>query len=442
MADTSRTGCSPLFATVVFMNDTNEPCHTFRVPITETTSVRRLAKDALQRLFYSVRSANKDTQPTDFAVKEIRVGEHMAEIFPQDVVIQMVAVRDEKIFMKLGGKATLTHNNSGVSVSGGSSANVDTHTASASNFSGMQASSLAGSHSVGHALSSSSASPPHAVVLQPSPPSVVNQAVSTSLLVSERSMDLTSSCTSRCVVGPQHQQKQECCPPTLKACTVPAAVRSRSPERERSTSPPPVAASAARGARKPPVDTPQTTADTRKQRLLPRTSPKRRGVRDGEQVTPEAARVIDTENLTSRQAAKLLEKKSGDSHLGWAPGSMSYFPSNYLSNPDDIRKRLAARPAVTKVSRDVFGSISDNDDEGRASRINFDRPPCIDVDAQPPSAPPAGSAAAEERPKGWGTEALQYFHRSYASDPNKAKLTVEEMNEPRKSRRRLDVKYS
>jgi hypothetical protein len=419
MTEPSRAAIiAPLFATVTFTNDLDEPVHTFRVPLSESTTVRRLAKDALQRLYHSTRSTtNKDAQPSDFLVREVRVGEHKAEIFAQDLVLHVVAVREEKIFMKLGNKT----------LSSGLDGSASTAAAQPSVVAPPQPSSVP----------LSSVSPP-----QPC-------ATSGGLLESERSMDLTTASFSSKWAAEtaaqkskhgyaQQQQAQRLeAPPTVKSSTA-VFVRSPSPARVET---PRIAASSPHpsvpGHKKPADATIIRTAAKKVDSI--KTSPKKPHRLAGEQVTPEAARVINTENLTARQAAKLKEKKNSDSTLQWGSSAFSLFPTNYYSNPDDARKahrrEAAARPTVSAVAREVFGSVSDDDADERA-KIVFDAPIDVtDVDATP-------SATTEERPEGWGSEALKYFPPTYASDPKKAKLTEEEMNEPRRTRRRVEVNYT
>lgn len=456
MTDSSRAAvpAAPLFATVVFTNESDETVHTCRVPLSENTTVRRLAKDALQRLYHSTRNTNKEAQPSDFVVSMVQVGEPKAEIFGHDLVAQVVSVREEKVFMKLGNKALACTSG----VEGGSSSTVNSTAAAASSLSSATplAPSVAAAPLPTLSANTTSISPV-AVSISPQLDSHQHHGgggASMPLLESERSMDLTSTVpsTSRqlrpagsmmepataassfaaphcSIQDPPHYRKLQA-PPTMRS-TAATFVRSPSPARVET---PKVASSPSRAgnaARKKPVDSPAVQTVSKKLAVaVPRTSPKKNRL-DGEQTTPEAFRVVNTENLTAREAARLKQKKSSDSNLGWGSDALANFPSNYLSNPDDVKKRLSARTAGSAVAREVFGSVSDDDRDDRA-KIVFDSP--IDVDALSP--------IEAERPKGWGAEATRFFPATYASDPTKAKLSEAEMNEPRRSRRRTEIKYT
>ena len=406
----------PLFATVEFTNESDEPVHTFRVPLSDSTTVRRLAKDALQRLFQSVRSSsNKDAQPCDFFVREIRVGEFKAEIFAQDLVMQVVSVKEEKIFMKVCNKAFAS-----------APETAPAHTA-------PPAPSNSASNSV---IAVQSRSPP----------------LGATLLESERSMDLTT-------LDHQSNKQQQ---PHAQA----PAMRNSSSHFVRSQSPPrvenavsyapstgtheglPKATPAPATHQRCAKDQDNVTPATRvprvvksKEKLLPKTSPKKQ-LREGEQTTPEAARVLDTENLTSRQLSRLIEQKKKEGPLGWGESAHLNFPTNYLSNPDDVKKRLASRPTVTSVANQALGNSSDDEVDDRSGivfRSLFDNSYAsasanvIDVDAtsQTPDA---------DRPKGWGADASKFFDpKTWVDDPRKAKFTAEELNEPVRARRRIEL---
>ncbi|KPA83471.1 hypothetical protein ABB37_03089 [Leptomonas pyrrhocoris] len=104
-ATSSAMVSEPQFATVTFVGEDNVPGSTFRVPLCSTTSVSRLAKDAMKRLVLSRPSEDRHRQFPAIVVTEVYVGgtgtQPKAEVFAQDVVLQVVRVREEIIYMKL-----------------------------------------------------------------------------------------------------------------------------------------------------------------------------------------------------------------------------------------------------------------------------------------------------------------------------------------------------
>lgn len=92
----------PLFATVCFVCENGGVEHqTFRVPIDPQTTVKHLAKSAMWRL----QQLQKVSQ---FGIREILVGagsNDSVKLFIHDVVVQVVNVREEKVFLVLRDKA-------------------------------------------------------------------------------------------------------------------------------------------------------------------------------------------------------------------------------------------------------------------------------------------------------------------------------------------------
>ncbi|RNF21343.1 uncharacterized protein Tco025E_03524 [Trypanosoma conorhini] len=92
----------PQFATVsLLLADAVEG--TFRVPITDDTTVRRLAKDAMRRLLARYSAGRQVIQREKISVTEVFVksGSNRAEIFAQDLVNQVVLIKEEVLYMRL-----------------------------------------------------------------------------------------------------------------------------------------------------------------------------------------------------------------------------------------------------------------------------------------------------------------------------------------------------
>ncbi|RNF22180.1 hypothetical protein TcG_02280 [Trypanosoma cruzi] len=92
----------PQFATVsLLLGDAVEG--TFRVPITDETTVRRLAKDAMHRLIARSNTGRHVIPRDKISVSEVFVksGTDKAEIFAQDLVNQVVLVKEEVLYMRL-----------------------------------------------------------------------------------------------------------------------------------------------------------------------------------------------------------------------------------------------------------------------------------------------------------------------------------------------------
>ncbi|KAH8613860.1 hypothetical protein ERJ75_000724000 [Trypanosoma vivax] len=96
----------PLFATVsLLLGDVLEM--TLRVPITDETTVRLLAKETMQRLLARQRNkilrngqcfSRETIAVTDVFVND---GSNKAEVFAQDLVTQVIRVKDEVVYMHL-----------------------------------------------------------------------------------------------------------------------------------------------------------------------------------------------------------------------------------------------------------------------------------------------------------------------------------------------------
>ncbi|RNF12266.1 hypothetical protein TraAM80_00414 [Trypanosoma rangeli] len=92
----------PQFATVsLLLGDAVEG--TFRVPITDETTVRRLAKDAMRRLLARYSAGRHVFQQDRISVTEVfvKTGSNRAEIFAQDLVNQVVLIKEEVLYMRL-----------------------------------------------------------------------------------------------------------------------------------------------------------------------------------------------------------------------------------------------------------------------------------------------------------------------------------------------------
>ncbi|EKF37859.1 hypothetical protein MOQ_001937 [Trypanosoma cruzi marinkellei] len=98
----------PQFATVsLLLGDAVEG--TFRVPITDETTVRRLAKDAMHRLIARSNTARHVIPRDKISVSEVFVksGTDKVEIFAQDLVNQVVLVKEEVLYMRLRVRETV-----------------------------------------------------------------------------------------------------------------------------------------------------------------------------------------------------------------------------------------------------------------------------------------------------------------------------------------------
>ncbi|ORC90892.1 uncharacterized protein TM35_000073160, partial [Trypanosoma theileri] len=105
----------PQFATVSLLIS-EDVAGTFRVPITEETTVRRLAKDAMQRLLTRRSDGQYTFTRENISVTEVFVncGSHKAEVFAQDLVTHVVRVKEEVVHMRLRlkeGRPTTTTTN-------------------------------------------------------------------------------------------------------------------------------------------------------------------------------------------------------------------------------------------------------------------------------------------------------------------------------------------
>lgn len=403
----------PLFATVTFIGEDNTQGGTFRVPISASTTVRRLAKDAMQRLVLSRRNLDACSNTPAIVVTEVYVGgtgaQPKAEVFAQDCVTQVVLVKEEVIYMRLKGMSTF-------------------------------------------AAPSRLASPPP-------PPQQTNGSSATraaAAACSDYAAQPTAAATASSLLKESATSTNE----------AESAIEAKRSAPQTSASPPAAAKSAATHAtiQKAIGDGAATAAAPAPAELL---APKRRlgWGPEAYELFPEnymstpgkRPRTVRSEKkTTSAQAAKCSKAESNTAavastkagwgeessdkqalahkHLGWGPEASKLFADNYVSSPEKLARlqrsqrrvmkasvesaAAAGAAALTKpalkapVSRTLQYPTADTEEV--RTTVGHAVDDAIVVDEASPTV---------ELPKGWGRESLKFFDpNTYCDDPAKARL--------------------
>nr|CCM17730.1 hypothetical protein, conserved [Leishmania guyanensis] len=411
-ASSAAASTEPLFATVTFIAEDNAHGNTFRVPIGASTTVRRLAKDAMQRLVLSRRNLKGCSDMSAIVVTEVFVGgtgtQPKAEVFAQDCVTQVVLVKEEVVYMRLKAMNTSAaptqlsspppppHQTGESSTACGgivacSNPPTTPPTAAAPLFPKEAAPSKDGSESTTVTHS--------ALKTTVLPPAAVKQATT-----QKSTSDGTAAAAVPSTVEPVVPKAEA---PTHRLGWGPEAYgllpdkhMSAPGKRPRTVQPEPST----------------TTAQTEKWSKTELST-----------ITVATTRMRDGEELLGKQA---LEAK----RLGWGPEASKHFADNYVSSPDKIaRLQRAQRQAVktseksaapaptarlTKpvlkapVSRALQFPMA-NAEESRTT-VGHTVDDAISVDETSPTV---------ELPKGWGRESLKFFDpNTYCDDPTKARL--------------------
>ncbi|KAG5472555.1 hypothetical protein LSCM1_03959 [Leishmania martiniquensis] len=393
IASSAAVSTEPLFATVTFVGEDNVQGSTFRVPISPATTVRRLAKDAMQRLVMSRRNLDGCSEAPAIVVTEVYVGgigaQPKAEVFAQDCVTQVILVKEEVVFMRL--KAMNT---------------------------------------------------PAPLSRYTSPPPSVQQVTEPSTCCN------AAACSDHAVLPPASSSA----PPSLKETVTPkdgaetaAASKCSGPKTAAKHA---TAQKLTSGGAAAPPPNRRLGWGPEAYELFPdnytSTPGKRpRTVRSGNKTTAAPAeKWCKTESSTaasSRIAVEGKEASLGKSapegkRLGWGPEASKHFPENYVSSPEKLPRLQRAQKQGANASANSAVSAPDaaltksalkasvsralqypttEAEEGR-STVGHAVDNAIIVDEASPRV---------ELPKGWGRESLKFFDpNTYCDDPTKARL--------------------
>ncbi|GET90945.1 hypothetical protein, conserved [Leishmania tarentolae] len=407
----------PLFATVMFIGEDSTQGNTLRVPISTSTTVRRLAKDAMQRLVLSRRNVEGCINTPALVVTEVYVGgtgaQPKAEVFAQDCVTQVVLVKEEVIYMRLRGMSMLSAPSQHASLPPPP----------------QQTNGFSATCGAIAACSDHDAQP-------------TVSAASPSLKESSKWKNEAESATEvKCSSPKTSAPLQE----EAKA----AATHAMSQKRPRTG-----AAVAAASTMSEPLVTKADEAPRRRlgwgpeaYELFPdnymSTPGKRpRTVRSEKKPTAQTAKCFKTESSSATVAstkAGCVEESSdkqapADKHLGWGPEASKLFADNYVSSPEKLARlqrskrrathasmeraapARAAAPTKSAPKAPVCRALqypTVDTEEGRTT-VGHVVDDAIVVDETSPTV---------ELPKGWGRESLKFFDpNTYCDDPAKARL--------------------
>ncbi|KAG5498836.1 hypothetical protein JKF63_03125 [Porcisia hertigi] len=408
----------PLFATVTFVGEDNRKGSTFRVPISASTTVRRLAKDAMQRLVLSRRSLDGCSKTPAIVVTEVFVGgtgaQPKAEVFAQDCVMQVVLVKDEIVYMRVKGISM------SVALPRRSSPPAESRQSCESPAAGGV---IAARSDHGAPLTASTAAPSlleEAVPLRDGamlPTTLSCPAPGTAALVSAAARSLEE----RAAVQKSRSDDANAAVSPIGA--EPPAPNAESRRLRRGWGP---------GAYELFPENYVSSPGKRPRAIKPRkktTTVPADKLRRTEPSTTAAAGTRGREEVVSLDRQTLQDKR-----LGWGPEASKHFPDNYVSSPQKLarhqraqrqcastsaRNTLPALPAaLTKpapkepVSR-VLQYPTAEGKEGRTT-VGHAVEDAIVVDEASPTV---------ELPKGWGKESIKFFDpNTYCDDPAKARL--------------------
>ncbi|KAG5473329.1 hypothetical protein CUR178_03249 [Leishmania enriettii] len=410
MTSSAAVSTEPLFATVTFVGEDNVQGNTFRVPISPATTVRRLAKDAMQRLVMSRRNLGGCSEAPAIVVTEVYVGgtgaQPKAEVFAQDCVTQVVVVKEEVVFMRfkaMSTSATLSRLDSPPpppQQASGPSATSCT-TAACSDRAAPPTASAAAQVALKETTPSKDGTEPAVEVKCSAPPAAAAEAKPTAKHATTQKLKCDGAATA----------------------AAPAETEPLAPNRRLGWGP------EAYGL------FPENYTSTPGKR--PRT------VRSGKTVAAAQAEKRSRTDLCTaavpRANVKGVEEPSGkrtlaDRRPGWGPEASKHFPDNYVSSPEKLARlqrvqrqcvnasakstvatlvAAATRPALkTSVSRTLQYPTAETE-EGRTTVGHAVDDPIVVGEMSPRT----------ELPKGWGRESLKFFDpNTYCDDPAKARL--------------------
>lgn len=402
MASVAQTSAEPLFATVTFVSEDDVLGNTFRVPINGTASVRRLAKDAMQRLVLSRRNVTASSHAPAIVVTEVYVGgtggQPKAEVFAQDCVTQVILVREEVVYMRLKAVNTSTEPSRLTSPAPQLPAPAPqppvASTLPAAPADGAAAPAEA---AVVHAAS---ALPPTASAMPPPPPPAAELKPTTMVSASDLAVPVpvpTAPATAAAEPRPCRPGRGSA-PHTFFAANYTSSPGKR-----------PRAAAAAADKKKAPA------AKRHKEEAAA-----------SAKAPAASAKAPTALEMQAKQAPNKLGEVEG-SRFGWGPEAARNFADNYVSSPGKrvaARRRAAPRPTTAApaappkptpkapVSR-TLQYPSPDVEEGRTT-VGHAVQHAIVVEETSPTA---------ELPRGWGKDSLRFFDpNTYCDDPTKARL--------------------
>lgn len=431
---------APQFATVTFISEDGTKGSTLRVPISCQTTVRQLAKDAMQRLVLSRRSAGQRPSPA-IMVTEVFVGgdggQPMAELFTQDHVTEVVRVREEIVFMRLraapdgAGRPTRKHAaHTGQTVGGAEGAS-----ASAVDPSRGSSPQPPPPSALQHAPAETLAALPQALQRARSATSVVEvpsesddepsaRKTEKHVATVKRTRDVPPPCTPERPVGSPDgkRQRQEEPPEVPPGEDTISRLREREqarlgwgPEAHRHFAPnyvsspeklmrrrftkksaaPPAASTKAVAAAK--ATGPTAPADG-EGGVVPtvEAGPEQRPPLTKESTSRAGSRLPPTRASSTAASEPTSRAPSSSVALGWGPEAYKSFPDNYVASPDRLARAI-------RIQRKLEGQAQA---QGKAASAKQEQ-----AEGKPPkqAAPPASVAAPVTKPvAGVVARALQY----------------------------------
>ena len=427
----------PQFATVTFVGEDEVAGTTFRVPLNGATTVSRLAKDAMRRLVLSRSTEERHRQFSAIAVTEVYVGggetQPKAEVFAQDIVTQVVLVKEERIYMKLR--------------SGPSSAMPSRLPTPPPPPPPPQRQEEEEEATQQTTSTHATATATTAVAMAERPSSVVVRVAKEKAHNDEGTKRLVAPTaapplTGRAAAAPQSGDEDD----EVLSKPQPAAAHPKRPgwgpeaydhfadnyvstpgKRPRKSTRKGTAALA----------TPADSGETKKTKT--EFSAKPNSKNSGSSTT--------TTTTSDEKEKAALQTREAERGLRWGPEASKNFPENYVSSPEKLarlarQQRRLARKETAQTAAGVAPSSplppqqpaqkalvsrelvypADQLDTGRTTVGHPVEREVVTVEED--SAPlPTAAAAAVELPKGWGVESLRFFDpNTYCDDPTKARL--------------------
>lgn len=442
----------PLFATVTFVSDQDGSLGcTLRVPIGPESSIRRLAKDAMQRLLASRRASGSAKDFPPIAVSQVRVGglePHHAEIFSGDLVTHVVRVMEEVVFMRLRFVSPSVHATAAAPSADHRAAAPSVEPSAATTRATSPAVQAPPVQLVPVAAPPIEAAPPAVQVAAPAalPPPVrlAEKAVSTAAAAAPVRTAPSQLPKAKVAAKRSREELAPKAKPAMPKVEVDVEVALEAPRRA-GWGPEASKFFAANYCSSPDRVARQLRDEANRNKKEQEQPEKKNPQKD-----KEVQRKKDLGEKKVQRKELKKEEEAAKHRPGWGPDAHKSFAPNYVSDPNALvreirlRKREEERlhkaggapaaeaapepvPAPTSARpMRIARQLEFEEEEGRRSTVGHqvDSAP-VDVDKESSETEEPAPKSAAKLPKGWGTEAMKYFDpATYCDDPSKAKASV------------------
>ncbi|KAH9579812.1 hypothetical protein LSM04_002138 [Trypanosoma melophagium] len=433
----------PQFATVSLLI-AEDVAGTFRVPIGDETTVRRLAKDAMQRLLTRRSDGRHTFTRENISVTEVFVncGPHKAEVFAQDLVTQVVRVKEEVLHMRLrlkegaagggsGGESsaitttngtttttTTTNNNNNNNNNNNSTTDTLTTTATMNTMEGARTVEIdENSHATTAAVEHEEAVKEVREEKTTARGTKRTETKAEVTAVTKKTKEQTVESGRRSGVSVSSRQRNQ-----------QAVEKKKEKQKEEKQKPEKESAVATNSKR-------LTTTSSSSKRVF-------------EPITVNVT-TVDKKKKTNSTAGGMAEvQKNTGSRLGWGPEADKYFPDNYVSSPNKLMNKVHAKKTTTTTTittttnnNNVIAPAANTKKRTTSSSKVAEK----DKEIQPPKEEESlvekeESDAIVSRRPGWGPEADKYFPDNYTASPEKIPRLIREAKKRERQQQEEEAK--